>query len=202
MTANLIVHTPEGFLFAADSRLLSGSYVLTDHAQKLFRLSDFSACVCSGYFGDGGELHNFFQTYADTLQTFSVRQAAVFVWEHAAEIFARLPPDALTSITIAGYSAQIPQLFRILLHSDSITLEVRRHPQLQWIATGDETFTGVARESRLLDGVPALDIALEHARHLILLSQELLARRLPVSPIGGTLQFATITPTQPFRTIS
>lgn len=206
MTANLIIRTPEGFLLVTDSRLLSAQrspggipQILSDHAQKLFRLSSHTACACSGYAGSGNELPDFFQKHAPLFEDFSPKQCAIAVWERAFEIFPALPDNASTSLVIAGYADRTPQLFRILVQSTSVSLEAPRAPAFTWFAFGDETFTGIVRESRLLDGVPNLDTALEYARYLVQLSQDLLSRRLPVSPIGGAVQVAVITPDQPFR---
>lgn len=202
MTANLLIHTPQGFLFVSDSRLLSDQQILSDQAQKIFRLSDFAACLCSGYAGNGVELPAFFHNHAPAFETLSPKHCAITIWEHGFEIFSAFPENACTSMVIAGYADRTPQLFRILVQSGSVSLEARRAPVIGWFAFGDETFTGIVRESHLLDGIANLDTALQHACYLIHLSHDLLNKRLPVSPIGGDIQAAIITPDQPFRSIS
>lgn len=201
MTANLLVHTPQGFLFVADSRLLSAQYILSDNVQKIFPLSDYTACLSSGYAGNGSELPEFFQKHSASFQSLSPKQCAITIWERGFEIFAAFPDNAFTSLVIAGYDNQRPQVLRILLQPNSISLEIRRSPALGWFAFGDETFTGIVRESRLLDGIADLDTALEYAKHLVRLSQEILTKRLPVSPIGGAIRAAIIAPDHPFRSI-
>lgn len=202
MTANLLVHTPQGFLFVSDSRLLSAQYILSDNTQKIFQLSDYVACLCSGYAGNGSELPEFFQKHMASFQSLSPKQCAITIWERGFEIFSTFPDNAFTSLVIAGYANPTPQVLRVLLQPASISLEIRRSPAMGWFAFGDETFTSIVRESRLLDGITDLDTALEYAKYLVHLSQDILTKRLPVSPIGGAIQAAIITPGQPFRPIS
>lgn len=202
MTANLLIHTPQGFLFVSDSRLLSAQQVFSDQTQKIFRLSDFAACLCSGYAGNGIELPAFFQQHALIFENRSPKQCAITLWEHGFEIFSAFPDNAFTSLVIAGYDNHIPQILRLLLQPTAVSLEIKRFPPIGWFAFGDETFTGIVRESRLLDGIGDLNTALEYARYLVQLSQDLLSKRLPVSPIGGDIQAAVITPDQPFRKIT
>lgn len=202
MTANLLVHTPQGFLFVSDSRLLSAEYILSDSTQKIFPLSDYAACLCSGYAGNGSDLPDFFRKHSASFRSLSPKQCAITIWEHGLEIFSAFPDNASTSLVVAGYDNQLPQILRVLLQPLSLSLEIRRFPALGWFAFGDETFTGIVRESRLLDGITDLDTALEYAKHLIHLSQDILTKRLSVSPIGGAIQAAVITPDHPFRSIS